>query len=307
MTFARLIVGFFGQWLAAGYLTLPVVLYWVLQHHPERLRHNDFLQVNACLAPLAALWVVLWYRRARLSVWWVAGRVAGLLLASAAVTWKALDPAHLGVLEVDPLRIGAVLVLLWVWTVSWRLVDRRWFEPLPPNLSGTSQRGPVQLAPRPNWPSQPVRGQIWSAKVPFEKGTYDEGAENQKDRPCLVISTFTRHAYVLKITSIDQGNRPGYLMMPAGWHPWSQKASWIKLQPLLKVPFSDFRQYIRDSPDWAWSDLADRYSARATPDEYLPRTSRRTTSPLRAPVRVPEEIFGWPFLFTREFPRGFIM
>lgn len=278
VTFIRLIVGFFGQWLAAGCLTFPTVLYWVLQHDPERLRYNDFLRVSACLAPLAALWVVLRYRRARLSVWWVAGRVVGLLLASAAVTWKALDPAHMGVLEVDPLRIGAVLVLLWVWIIFWRLVDRRWFEPLPPKRREILQRGPVQLAPRRNWPPQPVRGQIWSARVPFENGSYEEGVEDSKDRPCVVIRTFTRHAYVLKITSVDQGNRPGCLMMPSGWHPWSEKASWIKLKPLFKVPFSDFRQYIRDCPDGVWPDLADRYSPQATREDHISRTSHRTTS-----------------------------
>jgi hypothetical protein len=245
---ARLFGKFLAQCVAAGYLTFPAVLSWFLRHAPERLQHNDLLWVNAALAPLAALWVVLGHRLVRLSVWWVLGRVAGLLAASAAVAWVAMEPAWLGVHEVDPLRIGAVLVLVWVWIVGWRLVDRRWLGAPAPTRAEV--RGPK-------------RGEIWSAMVPFEKGSYEPGEQRAKDRPCVVISTFARHAYVLKITSVDQGDRPGYRRLASGWHPWSEKESWIKLEPLLKIPLPDFREYIRDSPAGLWRGLAKLYPANA--------------------------------------------
>lgn len=241
MTAVRLFGTLLAQGLAAGFLTFPAVLLWFLRNDPERLH---FLWANAAVAPLAALWVVLWHRRVRLSVWWILGRVTGLLVASAAVTWLAMDPARLGVRELDPLRIGAVLVLVWAWIIGWRLVDRRW-------LGAPTQRGPQ-------------RGEIWSAMVPFEKGSYERGEQRAKDRPCVVVSTSARHAYVLKITSAAQGNRPGYLRLASGWHPRSDKESWIKLEPLLKVPNLDFREYLRDSPRGAWRVLEKRYPANAT-------------------------------------------
>ena len=250
VTVARLFGRFLAQCVAAGYLTLPAVLWWFLRHAPERVQHTDLLWVNAALAPLAALWVVWGHRRVRLGVWWVLGRVAGLLVASAAVTWVAMDPAGLGVREVDPLRIGAVLVLVWVWIVVWRQVDRRWLGAPAPTRG--EARGPK-------------RGEIWSAMVPFEKGSYEQGEQRAKDRPCVVISTFARHAYVLKITSVDQRDRPGYRRLASGWHPRSDKESWLKLEPLLKVPLPDFREYIRDSPAGMWRGLAKLYPANATP------------------------------------------
>ena len=246
VTVARLVGLFIAQWLAAGYLTLPAVLLWFLRNDPERLRHNDLLWVNAAVAPLAALWVVLGHRHVRLNIWWVLGRVAGLMVASAAVTWVAMDPARLGVRVVDPLRIGAVLVLVWLWIIVWRLVDRRWLG---------------APAPAPGGVRRPQRGEIWSAMVPFEKGSFEQGERRAKDRPCVVVSTFARHAYVLKITSVDQGTRPGYLRLESGWHPWSEKESWVKLEPLLKVPFLDFREYVRNTPGGVWRVLAKRYPA----------------------------------------------
>jgi hypothetical protein len=261
-----------AQWLAAGYLSLPAVLLWVWVDDPERLRDNDFVWVNACLAPLAALWVVLRHRRGRPPVWWVAGQVVGLLLASAAVTWVAMDPAELGVRELDPLRIGAVLVLVWVWIAVWRSIDPRlWPAPTVPVPRPDGGAPPAA-------PTRPQRGEIWSAMVPFEEGSFEDGEQDAKDRPCVVISTFTRHAYVLKITSVDQGDRPGYLALEAGWHPWSDKASWVKLQPLLKVPFSEFRQYVCDSPDRVWADLRRRYSPDAVPRPAQPGNGPRATT-----------------------------
>lgn len=243
MTVVRLFGKLLAQVLAAGYLTLPAVLLWFLRNDPERLQHNYLLWGNAAVAPLVAVWVVLGHRQVRLSVWWVVGRAAGLLVASAAVTWLAMDPARLGVREVDPLRIGAVLVLVWLWIIGWRLVDRRW-------LGADARR--------------PRRGEIWSAMVPFEKGSYERGGQRAKDRPCVVVSTFAGHAYVLKITSAAQGTRPGYLRLKAGWHPRSDKESWIKLEPLLKVPFLDFREHLRNSPPGVWRVLEKRYPANAT-------------------------------------------
>jgi hypothetical protein len=269
VTVVRLFGRLLAQGLAAAYLTLPAVLLWFLRNAPERLQHNYFLWVNAALAPLAALWVVLGHRRVRLSIWWVLGRVAGLLVASAVVTWVAMDPARPGVRELDPLRIGAVLVLVWVWIIGWRQVDRRWLEA--PARGGVTAR-------------KPERGEIWSAMVPFEKGSYEQGEQRAKDRPCLVISTFARHAYVLKITSVDQGNRSGYLCLKAGWHPRSDKESWIKLEPLLKVPLRDFREYVRNSPNGIWRAMRKRYPEN-TPHTVAPRpraTSGRTRSRERA-------------------------
>jgi len=246
----RLLGDLVAQCLAAGLLTFPAVLAWVLLNEPERLR--DFVWVCAAGAPPAAAWVVLRYRRGRLGAWWVTGRVAGLLVSSAAVTWVVTDPA--GFHELDPLRIGAVLVLVWAWIIAWRRLDR-----------GRVGRRPA-----------PKRGEIWSALVPFEKGSFDQGEPAAKDRPCLVVSTFTRHAYVLKITSVDQADRSGYLRLAAGWHPRSEKESWIKVEPLLKVPLADFRQHLRKSPRRAWAALAKRYPQDATPRS--PRTARRNLS-----------------------------
>jgi hypothetical protein len=97
--------------------------------------------------------------------------------------------------------------------------------------------------------------------VPFEKGSYERGEQRAKDRPCVVISAFAQHAYVLKITSVDQGDRPGYLRLAAGWHPRSEKESWIKLEPLLKVPLPNFREYVRNSPGGVWRAMAKLYPA----------------------------------------------
>jgi hypothetical protein len=266
VTAVRLFGKFLAQWLAAGYLTFPAVLLWFLRNDPERLQHNYLLLVNAAVTPLVALWVVLRHRRVRLSIWWILGRVAGLLVASAAVTWVAMDPARLGVREVDPLRIGAVLVLLWVWIIGWRLVDRRWLGA--PAQGGVIWQGEAR---------KPQRGEIWSAMVPFEKGSYEQGGQRAKDRPCVVVSTSARHAYVLKITSVDQGNRPGYLRLASGWHPWSDKESWIKLEPLLKVPFLDFREHVRNSPAGVWRALEKRYPANATPSPHTVPPRRRPT------------------------------
>ena len=246
MTAVRL---FLGQCLAAGYLTLPAVVLWFLRNDPERVRH--VLWINAALAPLAALWVVLGHRSVRLNIWWILGRTAGLLMASTAVTWLAMDPARHGVRELDPLRIAAVLVLVWAWITGWRLADRRWL-------------GVPEVR-------RPQRGEIWSAMVPFEKGSYERGGQRAKDRPCVVVSTSARHAYVLKITSVDQRNRPGYLRLASGWHPRSEKESWIKLEPLLKVPLQDFRAHVRKSPPAVWRALEKRYPANAT--DRVPRTS----------------------------------
>jgi hypothetical protein len=155
-----------------------------------------------------------------------------LLVVSAAVTWVAMDLARVGV--VDPLRIGTVLMLVLVW---W-LVDRRWLR----------ARGRASTR-------KPRSGEIWSAMVPFEKGSYRPGEARAKDRPCLVISTSARHAHVLKITSVDQGDRPGYVRLKSGWHPRSDKASWIKVEPLVKVPLRDFREHIRSTPAGVWRTL----------------------------------------------------
>ncbi|MBY8848865.1 hypothetical protein K7G98_10055 [Saccharothrix sp. MB29] len=52
-----------AQWMAAGYLSLPAVYLWVSRNDPDRLTGNDFLLINACVAPVAAVWVVLRHRR----------------------------------------------------------------------------------------------------------------------------------------------------------------------------------------------------------------------------------------------------
>lgn len=263
-----------AQWMAAGYLSLPAVYLWVSRNDPDRLVANDFLLINACVAPVAAVWVVLRHRRVRLGPWWAAARVVVLLALSGAVTWYAMDPMHLGVHEVDPFRISAVLAFLWVWIIGSRLLDRALGAP------GSSRRGGGVV-----WRGEavrPERGEVWSALVPFEEGSYDEDGQRAKDRPCVVVSTFARHAYVLKVTSVDQGDRPGYLALPAGWHPWSDKASWIKLEPLVKVSYLDFRQHVCDAPDRAWAAIEQRYPPGATAQRHTPSVKRRAarqTSP----------------------------
>jgi hypothetical protein len=293
--FAKLL----AQWLAAGLLTPPAEYLWALCNDPGRVQHNDFLLVSSCVAPLAALWVVWRHRRARLSFASVAGRVVGLLLVSAVVTWVAMDPAGLGVLPVDPFRIGAVLLLLWLWIPIWRLVDRR----LP------SREAPARLLPRqrrspapPRTAIRPRRGQIWSAMVPFEEGSYAQGEQRAKDRPCVVLNVDARGAYILKITSVDQGDRPGYTMLPAGWHPWSEKASWIKHKPSLWVPMADFRQYVCDTPSWAWSDLARQHPVGAASPNCAPpghpgapgSTRAARPSPSRRGSRAPGTVSPGP-------------
>jgi hypothetical protein len=269
LSLARLVIKLVGQWLAAGYLTLPAELLWEHLHAPQLLAHNDFLPVNACVAPLAALWVVWFHRRARLAANWVVGRVVGLLLVTSAVTWVvvvravAAYPALVPVLPINPLSSGAVLVTIWAWILVWRLVDRRWLPPLPPK---PRQAQPRHAQPRPQRHvlARPERGQVWAAVVPFEEGSFAEGEESTKRRPCLVVSTFAQHACVLKITTKGAG-RPGHVILPSGWHPWSSETSWIQLEPLREVPYSDFQQYIRDCPEWAWPSVAVRHGPDATP------------------------------------------
>ncbi|MGM1058700.1 type II toxin-antitoxin system PemK/MazF family toxin [Saccharothrix sp. Mg75] len=267
----RLIGKFIAQWLAAGYLTFPAVYLWVSQNDPGRLVGNDFLLVNACVAPVAAVWVVLRHRRVRLGFWWAAARVVVLLALSGVVTWYAMDPVRVGVRELDPTRIAVLLVFLWAWIAGSRLLDRA--------LGAPARRGGGVV-----WRGddvRPGRGEVWSALVPFEEGSHDGDGQRAKDRPCVVVSTFARHAYVLKITSVDQGDRPGYLALPAGWHPWSEKASWVKLEPLIKVSYLDFRQHVRDAPERAWAAIEERYPPDATPQRHTPSAKPRT--PRRGP------------------------
>ncbi|WP_447001956.1 type II toxin-antitoxin system PemK/MazF family toxin [Saccharothrix isguenensis] len=266
----RLIGKFVAQWLAAGYLSLPAVYLWLSQNDPGRVAGNHFLLVNACAAPVAAVWVVLRHRRVRLRLRWAAARVVVLLALSGAVTWFAVDPMHVGVREVDPFRIAVVVVFLWAWIIGSRLLDRALGAPAPARRGG----GVVWQGE----PARPARGEIWSALVPFEEGSCDEGGQRAKDRPCVVVSTFGRHAYVLKVTSVDQGDRPGYLALSAGWHPWSEKASWIKLEPLIKVSYLDFRQNVCDAPARAWAAIEERYPPNATPQRHSPTVKRRAAS-----------------------------
>ncbi|MFD5831543.1 type II toxin-antitoxin system PemK/MazF family toxin, partial [Lentzea sp. NPDC060358] len=252
----RLIGKFLAQWVAAGFLSFPAVYLWVLQNDPGRAAGNGLLLVGAGVAPVAATWVVLRHQRVRPGFWQATARVVVLLVLSGVVTWFALDPLRVGVLDADPVRIAVVLVFLQAWIVGSRLLGRALGAPAPARRAGGVlwRGGPVR----------PARGEVWSALVPFEEGTYDEDGPRAKDRPCVVVSSFTRHAYVLKVTSVDQGTRPGYLALPAGWHPWSEKASWIKLEPLVKVSHLDFRQKICDAPARAWSTIEDTYPANAT-------------------------------------------
>ncbi|GDY29840.1 type II toxin-antitoxin system PemK/MazF family toxin [Gandjariella thermophila] len=232
-----------AQWMAASFLSYPPVLLYLLTSDPVLLGQHDEVWVFSCCAPLAALWVVLRHRRVRLRLSWIVGRSLALLALSAVVAAMVPTPPGLRIVDLNPVRSGAVLWLLWVWIIVWRIIDRRVAARQGTQWVGTPWAGTVRQA---------ERGDIWWAEVPFEKGSYEDGGQSSKDRPCLVVSTFNRHAYVLKITSVPKEERHGYIAIPAGWHPENDKPSWLQLHPLLKVPKGDFRRYVTSCPEWFW-------------------------------------------------------
>jgi hypothetical protein len=100
----------------------------------------------------------------------------------------------------------------------------------------------------------PARGEIWWADVPFED------TRGSKDRPCLVVRTGSRNAQVLKITSVDQHNRPGYIPVPtASWDPDADHDSWLRLTPPITLPYRKFRRQSGACPKDVWQKVADSH------------------------------------------------
>lgn len=100
----------------------------------------------------------------------------------------------------------------------------------------------------------PSPGQIWWADVPFED------TRGSKDRPCLVVRTFPRHAHVLKITSVDQHDRPGYLPVPtASWDPDAEHESWLRLDPVITLPYRRFRRQSGPCPKAVWRRVTESH------------------------------------------------
>jgi PemK-like, MazF-like toxin of type II toxin-antitoxin system len=184
-------------------------------------------------------------------------RIVLLLVLSGVVTLQVPIPAGFSVVDLNPIRSGAVLVMLWLWIIAWRVIDRRLLRP--------------------------ARGDIWWGLVPYQKGSYDEGEQHAKVRPCLVVSTFPRHAYVLKITSQDKSERRDHIEMPVGWHPRSDpdKESWLQLRPLIKVPYYNFREHIRTCPECLWGQINERYPPDATPEPRTPPARPAARTPPR--------------------------
>lgn len=278
------------QGTAASFLSYPVVLLYLLVNDPVLLSRHDEVWVGSGCAPLAALWAVLRHKRVPLSAPWIVIRCGLLLLLSGVVTARVLIPpgemtaAGLTVADMNPLRTGAVLVLLWVWIIAWRLIDRRW-PAKRATRPGTraDQTRPGTRSVRRRQRVKPARGEIWSGLVPYAEGSYYEGEQDAKDRPCLVVSTFTRHAYVLKITTTDRSERTDHIELPAGWHPWSDKTSWLQLRPLLKVPHRDFRQHITTCPERLWARIDRMYPPEATTTSGATKTDSTPTKPTHRP------------------------
>jgi hypothetical protein len=108
------------------------------------------------------------------------------------------------------LTVGVVAVVL---LLGW-LLRRR---PSPARRAGT-----------------PEAGEVWFAEVPFEDGT------GSKDRPVLVLSTFSRSCEVARFTSQDKDGRRDHIRVPQGI-PGLPRASWLDLRPVT-LPLSAFRR-----------------------------------------------------------------
>lgn len=138
--------------------------------------------------------------------------------------------------------IAVVVVVVLVWIGASRLLGRR--------------RRPAPTPRRQPKAGSPSRGQIWWADVPFED------TRGSKDRPCLVVRTSPRHAHVLKITSVDQHNRPGYIPVPtASWDPDAEHESWLRLEPTIRLPYRRFRRQSGQCPKDVWRKVAESHPA----------------------------------------------
>lgn len=95
-------------------------------------------------------------------------------------------------------------------------------------------------------------GEVWFAMVPYRDGT---GA---KDRPVVVLSARGRRCRVARLTSQDQGSRPGYAR-PPGRLPGLRADSWVDLRP-MDLPRSALRRRAGDAGQaWiAWYEEAAR-------------------------------------------------
>jgi mRNA-degrading endonuclease toxin of MazEF toxin-antitoxin module len=129
--------------------------------------------------------------------------------------------------------VGVVLLVVVLWIAGTRLLGRS----RRPVAGGRGRAGGAM----------PSRGQIWWADIPFED------TRGSKDRPCLVVRTGARHAQVLKITSVDQRDRPGYLPVPtATWDPDADHDSWLRLAPVIRLPYRRFRRPSGQCPQGVW-------------------------------------------------------
>ncbi|MFJ7146793.1 type II toxin-antitoxin system PemK/MazF family toxin [Streptomyces sp. NPDC100445] len=100
----------------------------------------------------------------------------------------------------------------------------------------------------------PAPGDVWFAELPFDGGT------SSKDRPCLVVRTFRRHAQVLKITSANKSGRPDYVRMPvAAWDPTAVHDSWLESAPLRELPYTAFRRLAGPCDTGVWEQVRRRH------------------------------------------------
>ncbi|MEU4684769.1 type II toxin-antitoxin system PemK/MazF family toxin [Streptomyces xinghaiensis] len=94
----------------------------------------------------------------------------------------------------------------------------------------------------------PRAREIWWADVPYEDGP------GSKDRPCLVLSVRGGSARVVKITSRDQGARPGVVELPPGSvGDRAGRRSYLTTDELRDVPLAEFRRRVGEVDRSVWS------------------------------------------------------
>lgn len=104
----------------------------------------------------------------------------------------------------------------------------------------------------------PAAHEVWNAFVSYDDEDEDDGEEEGKDRPVLVLSTGGGSAEVMKITSQDKSRFGGYLPLPLErCRGVLTKESWLDLRP-TRVPLEEFRRYRGLCPPWIWAELRTR-------------------------------------------------
>jgi hypothetical protein len=262
------LLGGIGLWLAAFVLAWPATaVHAVISGDPNWKQYGAAWLLTAC-SPVVGLGLAWWYARRRVPVAWLLIRAQALVLGCLATGIWALAKGAPGMMAGPLAGTTVAFLTLLAWLAACRALDavvnRFWpaggrLEPRRGRTRGRPERSAVSA-------KRPQPGQIWWAYVPFEE------SEGEKHRVCLVLRTYKRHAYVLKITHTD---RPEHLPMPSGgWSREPDGSSYLQPDPMIKVQYGRFDEPAGPCPPTIWARVLELH-----PPEAPPTTERRLTGP----------------------------